>query len=258
MKALFFVVALALVAAVLADDEYTVKPCTITKECVWTVDVEIKTLFTYSRTKYWLNKNTIRKTDYNYRGVIISDTIYRPDLAITEKIGDTDVSFVNVWSYDTSGCSNSTSLDLEMDTYKEKGPLYYLFGKTDTPADYLYYLTHDTVFTNKTTAEFDDGDEYDTYFNDDIDYEAVFVDADGNIVGIVKHNDIPDERTAYFFKYDNRFAPEDMIFDEDFVYNCTSNLIFEEPEVKDSFMCSATATKAALAIVLLSALIALF
>jgi len=258
MKALFVVAACAILAAVSAENVYNL---TAPKyACVFTIEAEVKTLLTYRKEKIWINKNFTRRTFINKQDIVIYDEIYRPDLIYRDGEGENQRDYITSFSYNAPvGCHDlheyTTTTEYGEDIYA------WLFEKTYDSgyaidanfAPLLYY----EEFTNKTKGEFD-GKKYDVYYDIDMDARAYYVDDDGYVAAIVVDNDIPDKRREYVFKYDNRAAPEDFTFDKKYVYNCTDPAIFDAPSIKDAIICAASATKAVLAIILASVLVALF
>ena len=253
MKALFVVAAFALMAAVSADQVFNLTAPSYA--CVFTFEAEITSLLTYKKVKVWVNKNYTRLQNINKQDVLIYDQIYRPDLIFRDGEGEDARDYITSFSYQaTLGCHDDHDSMLSS-SYGED--IYgWLFDEHNGLDSVFWPVFYWEEFQNKTRADFD-GKTYDVYYDLDMDAHAYYVDDKGFIVAIVTDNDIPDKRTQYVLKYDNRAAPEDFTFDKDFVYNCTDPAIFDAPSIS-ALICAASATKAVFAIILASLLIALF
>jgi len=251
MKTLFFVAALALVAAVYADDEELFDYVPPEFPCVWTVEVEDTTLFSYSRTKYMINSNYARISNYNYDKVLLYDEIFRPD--ITYYDNETNMTFITVFEYSAQKGCDYDNEDIELNWYLKNTTLFVF--------DELSFFYEGEKYINKTSMTYN-GIDCDVYFDYDVDSYAMFVDkSNQRVVGIISKNDIPDQREEMKFTYGVSAPYTDFTFKEKYVYNCTNNeAIFNVP-TRENATCAASATQAVLALVLaslVSAFVALF
>jgi len=247
MKALFLVAAIAIAALAQEDPVYQWTPPSY--PCVWNLEVEKSTLLTWTKTKYYFNGLFMRASGYNYAGVLISDSVFRPD--ITYFNNNTNKTYVTYFSYSaTNGCRHNE------DTYEigafENNTVKYLFTGD------LAALLEPENFTNKSSVKFR-GVQCDVYYDLDVDSYALYVDQESKrLIAIIKDSDIPDARTQYLFKYGDLALLEDFKFKKDYVYNCTKNDILEAPE---KGTCAASAVQATIAVIvasLIAALISLF
>jgi len=249
MKALFLVAALALVVLGQEDPVYQWVPPSY--PCVWNLEVERSTLLTWTKTKYYFNGLFMRSAGYNYAGVLISDTVYRPD--ITYFNNETNKTYITKFTYSaTNGCVHQDEYSAnEIGAYENK-TLQLLFTGDLAP------LLEAENFTNKSSVKFR-GVECDVYYDLDVDAYAIYVDqSTKKIHAIVRDSDIPDARTQYLFKYGDLALLEDFTFKKDYVYNCTKNDILEAPA---KGTCAASAAKATIAVIvasLIATLISLF
>lgn len=256
MKALFVVAAFAALLAAVSADGNVYNLTAPSYACVFTIEAEITSLLTYKKAKVWVNKNYTRRQFINKQGVLLYDEIYRPDLIYHVGEGEEGRDYITSFSYQAAlGCRHERE-EVLASSYGED--IYgWLFEGGSMSLDEVFWpLFYWEVFQNKTRADFD-GKTYNVYYDIDMDAHAYYVDDDGFVAAVVLDNDIPDKRTQYVFKYDNRAAPEDFTFDKEFVYNCTDPAIFDAPS-GGSLICAASATKAVFAVILAALLIALF
>jgi len=248
----FVVAALALVAAVCTADElFKYEPPEY--PCVWTVEAEAKSLFSYMRVKLYINSFYVRRSLYNYDDVLLNDKVYRPDITYFDN--ETNITYITVFSYSAQNGCQEEEYEIPLDDYKDNVTKY-VFADAELPI-----FTEGGEFINKTSFEYD-GAERDVYFDIDVDTYCVIVDKETQrIHAIIEKNDIPDQRSVIKFTYGVVAPYTDFVFDEKYVYNCTDNAaIFNVPTLENA-TCAASATHAVLAVVLvslISAFIALF
>lgn len=227
-KTLLFVALLAFAALILADDEPTYPYTPPTYPCIFTADVDVQTLLTHNRVKYYVNSHFMRVSNYNHAGVLIADKLYRPDVNWLEG-NDTPVKYFNVYTYNsTVGCVNESMAGYD---HYEQHFLEYILGTTE---DTLLFREGHTFF-NKSKGTFK-GQEYDVYFDLDMDHRAYYVDTENYIVGMVFNRDIPDERATYTIKWGKTSPYDDYVFQKSFVYNCTDQNLWQPP-AKENATC---------------------
>jgi hypothetical protein len=267
MNSLFFVVALALAAAVYGEEMFTYTHPDY--GCVYTVTADVQTLFTHSSGKLWVNKNMTRMTSYNHRGILMSDKIIRRDLPPVHKVvesilGNIDYYYYPYFVYSAGGGCTYYNETVDKDVY-DFDPVLNRYMVSEGNLVFFPIVNASYQFPNKSRGKFE-GEEYDLYYYDvqvykDFKNFSIYVDSKNYIIAAVENEGIVDERTVYKFTYDHRAAPEDFVFVKSKVYNCSYSAIFDEPVVQSAIMCAASATKVAIFVVvasLISTFIALF
>jgi len=248
MKGLLVVALLALAAGVFGADEPNFTYLPPKYPCTFTVDVDSTTLLTHNTYKFYVHGEFMRFAHYSHSNVLMEDTIYRPDINYYDNV--TNKTFFQVFGYSSDGCTN-TSQDIEP---YEKDPMEFFFADKGPVLD---LFVHNHTFFNKTSTTFN-GQECSVYFDLDIDHLAYYVDSENRIIGIVTDRDIPDQRTTLKLKWGDYAAHSDFTFKKSFVYNCTYQGIFEDP---NKTKCAASSIQVFAALILASlvlSLIALF
>jgi len=269
----FFVAVLALTVAIRADDDDELHEF-VPKDmgCVWSVKVDVKTLFRHNIYTLYVNDWFMRRTVENDDGVLVSDTVFRPDVTFTvgEDSENSGIEFFNLFMYDGTSCENQSYI---LEAYSED-PVDFVLKMgdkyTNLPGGFpLRYLFLGGNFTNKDKKERineDDDEKYTCYYNNvtggpDKDTLALYVDKDKQLVAYVAYNDKPGERIEARLEWSKKAYLKDFMFKEKLIFNCSDNHILEEPKARKGSKCAASATQAALAVVIVSvvsALISLF
>lgn len=257
--ALFVVAAALLVAAVQGEKEFVHHKL----PCVWTLEMDAKSLLRHNVYKLYVNSWYIRMTATNDHGITVNDVIIRPD--ITHKDKDDNITYVRMFSFDSFTCDYIDFADVSI--YKkhflEAIGVFNIFGDRRMALDFIGAGKN---FTNKDSGarvneDDDDEEKYTVYYNNITDVAtkdtfALYVDKDDYVAAMVVDNDKPGERVVVRFKYDTVAYLEEFSFNKEDVHDCPDSHIFKNPEGNKD-ICGASTIKAILALVVISILSAL-
>lgn len=259
--AVLLVAAVALFGAVNAQN-WTLQEYRHPKHpCVWTIEMDAKSLLRHNVYKLWVNSWFVRFSVENDNGDLMYNEIYRPDVVSKDTL---NYSYVRHFFYDGASCDYEQ--DVLVETYKDHFlEVIKAFTIFEDPRMALTFIPVGQNFTNKSTGriEEDDDDEYTVYFNNftglpDRDSFSLFVDKDNYVKAIVVDNNKPGERVVVKFKYEYKAELSEFAFKEEYIQNCTDNNVMKTPK-PNSQICAASTLNALLAVVIAAlALFALF
>jgi len=260
--ALFVVAAALLFAAAKGDDDEYYEFIHHKHPCVWSVEMDAKSPLRHNIYKLSVNGWYIRFTVTNDNGIVVQETVIRPDITETRY----NLTYGTICSFDRFECDCNP--DVLIEVYKED-PLAILsdsaFSLFEDKRMVLNFIDVGRNFTNKTTGRIneDDDDEekytvyYDTipftsYGKDDF---ALYVDKDNYVAGIVVDNDKPGERVEVRFTYNTEAYLDEFTFNEEEVEGCPEKEIFKAPKEKN--ICGASSLQVVLGLVIASLVAAL-